>query len=394
MSLNRKIGYQFLKSIADNIPVSINIFDLNGNRVYVNSTYYRFSGKKENSRVKEYFTLNGKGRNDYLNKKIINAIKKGKHSKVTNYLYKSSFKKNSRYLEIFIGPIFNENGSLIGANSIADDVTRRVLARKKMIQLKNTLEKKVAERTEKLLGINKKLKKISREKTVLVSNIAHEIKTILAIIRGNLDIMDFTERPKTPLEIECGIEIKRAISKMSKVVSDLVFLTRAELYADTFRLEKFDLVSLVAKEIKEYKTLMIKKKINVYLKKNKSKEIIINADKSKIVTLVGNLIENALKFGKEKGKLEISLRQDKNKTYMLFKDNGRGIEKEKIKNIFEPFYQAKESRERKIERRGFGLGLAICKKIVIAHGGIIQAESKGLNKGSLFLVTFPKIPGK
>jgi len=335
-------------------------------------------------------TTDGTRKNEYLNKKINLALKEGKTSEVFNYSYKSRSKTTRRFLDFTVGPLRDLNGEIIGVYSIAKDGTARHLAKQKLLKLNATLEKRVKERTDELTLANAKLKKLSSEKGVLISNIAHEIKTILTIIRGNLDLLALEEQGASPLKIECNEEIRREIERMSRIVSDLVSVSRSEVYANSLQLETFNLISLVGGLATSYRIIAKKKKIAIQLKKIAIRQIELYADRAKIITLVSNLVENSLKFGKEKGKLEITLRQDKNNTQMFFKDDGCGIEKHMLEYITEPFFQVKKITGGNIEKRGFGLGLAICQKIVSAHGGVLKAESDGLGKGATFIVTFPR----
>lgn len=374
----------------DNIPVSVNIFDKNGKRIFVNSFFYHLAGKDSSRGFTSELTTDGTRKNEYLYEKINLALKEGKISEVFNYSYKSRSTTTRRFLDFIVGPLRDLDGEIIGAYSIAKDGTARHLAKQKLLKLNATLEKRVKERTDELTLANAKLKKLSNEKGVLISNIAHEIKTILTIIRGNLDLLALEDQGASPLKIECNEEVKREIERMSKIVSELVSVSRSEVYANSLQLETFNLVSLINELVGSYRIIAKNKKITIQLKKTAIGQITLRADKAKIITLVSNLIENSLKFGREKGKLEILIKQDKNDTRIFFKDDGCGIEKHMLEYVTEPFFQVEKTTGGNIEKRGFGLGLAICQKIVSAHGGVLKAGSEGLGKGATFVVTFPR----
>ncbi len=381
-----------LRSVIDNIEISINVFDKGGNRIFVNPYYYHLSGKPIGSSLShDMITGENEEKGEYLTKKLTSAMKNDKTFEVHNFFYRPKGKKTTRYFDFIIGPLKNGKGDIIGGYTTVKDVTTRYLARKKLMRLNNSLEKKVQERTEKLEKINQELKKMSGEKNMIVSDIAHEIKTILTIIKGNIEMLELRKRATEPFEFECLEEIDKEMEKMSNIASDLVFIAKSKEYAQIFKMEKVDIANLTREEIKSHK-IIIKNKFKVKLNNNIHKKIWVKGDKAKIRTLISNVINNAIKFGKENGNLTINIKQVDSKVILEFKDDGVGIEKEKLDYIFNPFFQADKTRsfrERKFGR-GFGLGLAICKKIVAAHEGKIWAQSEGLGKGATVTIQLVK----
>ena len=229
---------------------------------------------------------------------------------------------------------------------------------------------------------------------MLVSDVAHDIKTILTILKGNLEMLKLKEKAKDSMDIECCKEIEAEIERMSKTSSDLMSIANSEQYAETFKFEKFNLAVLIKELIRQYKAIAEDKMKIIYASKSGGSLYVV-ADRDKLTILICNLIENALKFRQKKAKLWITLKKTENKALLTFEDNGIGIEKEKIGFIFSPFFQASKTRknsDKKFER-GFGLGLAICKKIVDAHKGKIVAKSEGHGKGTIVEILLP-IGGK
>lgn len=388
------LGASMLKSVIDNINVSINVFDRKGKRIFANPYYYHLSGKPAGSKLSpDMVTGENRMKGEYLTKKLMQAMRQDKVFEVHNFFYKSKSAKTIRYFDFVIGPLKDEKGKIIGGYTTVKDVTTRFLAKRNLMRLNNTLENRVEERTKKLEEINKELKRVSEEKNMMVSDIAHDIKTILTIIKGNMEMLDIGKKATEPFEIECQKEIEEEIEKMNRVSSDLVFIAKSQQYADMFKLEKFDVSSLLKETLKKYK-IFAEGKISIINNNPSGKPLYVTADRAKISVLIGNLIENAIKFRQAKGaKLLISLQNNKEVVRLIFKDNGIGVDKDKLVFIFSPFFQAdktnNKNRDKKMER-GFGLGLAICKKIVEAHKGTIIAKSEGLNKGTTFEVSLPK----
>lgn len=376
-----------LRQVIDNINISINIFDENGKRIFVNPYYYELAGKKPNSSFRKNFNTKGVPEDRKIfYEKVKEAIADGTFSEINDY--RSKTEKGTRYLDILVGPLKDRGGNITGAYSIARDSTSRFLAHQKLNNLNSNLEKKIRERTVKLEKINAKLKKAAEEKNVLMSHVAHEIKTILTIIKGNIDIIkdgislhnDFTD--------ECENEIDKGVEKMSKIITDLVFITRSENIPNPFKFERLDARSIIREVIKEQEIFYKHRDFRIFFSKSK-KPVEIVGDRAKIHSLISNLVENAIKYGKEKkGRLWIKIEEKKSKVDFSFVDNGQGIEESKLEYIFDPFYQVKKTNNPKINR-GFGLGLAICKKIVVLHKGEIRAESK-LGNGTTFFISLPK----
>jgi signal transduction histidine kinase len=386
--IKNKFDFNIFENIINDIEVSINIFDKNGKRIFINPYYYRLSGRPKGSKISSDMSIGeDKKKAEYLTKKVLESIKTGKILKIKNFFYTNKRRKNKprRYFNFLIGPIKDKEGTIIGAYTMVTDVTARFLARRKLMSLNSDLNKKVSERT-------RRLEMMSKEKNMLVSDVAHEIKTVLTIIKGNMEILQLDKKTRDPLEIECWKEIQNEIEKMSKIASDLVFIAKSEQYAETFKFENFNVARLIKELIKKY-TLIAKDKIKIVFKSEFANQPVVLADKAKITTLICNLIENALKFSQEDTRLWITLKSENSMIHLSFRDNGVGIGKENIDFIFSPFFQvnkANAKNSKKIER-GFGLGLAICKKIIDAHKGRIYAKSDGPGKGTTFHIDIPNV---
>jgi signal transduction histidine kinase len=202
----------------------------------------------------------------------------------------------------------------------------------------------------------------------LTSDVAHELRTPLSTLRGNLEAMrDGVWQPSKERFESCNEEVIR----ITKLVSDLEKLTKYESENLILNKTEFNLSEVIKNTVvnleNEYKT----KEITVnYVESN----INISADKDKITQVIINILTNAIKYNKIGGHIDITVNKDNNSTVITFKDDGIGISEEDLPYIFERFYRADKSRSR--ATGGSGIGLAICKSIVEAHGGEITASSK------------------
>lgn len=382
--------HKMIRNVVNDMHVSIVIFDKKGRRIFANPQYYFMTGKRPGSKSEDKFNPadEAKKKDGILDKKIYEALQNGRISEIHNYLYQPKLRNNRRYFDFLIGPLRDDKNDIIGAYSMAKDETARFLAKRKLENLNKNLEKIIGERTENLKKANTKLRRVADDKNILVSHVAHEIKTILTVIKGNVDLINVQLQSRDPLVLECNSEINNEIYRMSNIVSDLVFIAKSEAYADLFKLERLDLLKEIKLIIKKYELIQPNSNFKISVSGEADQSIFLMADKLKITTLVDNMIENAIKYGKPDGNLKISLKKDSKGTYINFKDNGQGIEKEKIDYIFDPFFQTRKTNDLKINR-GFGLGLAICKKIVAAHKGNIRVISE-LGRGTEFIIMFPR----
>ena len=176
------------------------------------------------------------------------------------------------------------------------------------------------------------------------------------------------------------------ILRITRLVSDLEKLTQYE--SDNLVLNKieFNLSETIQNTISNLEKEYTSKKITIKFN-NENKNIF--ADKDKITQVVLNILSNAIKYNKIGGKIEIKIIKNGNNIIISFKDNGIGISKDDVSHIFERFYRADKSRNRLTG--GSGIGLAISKAIIEAHGGNITANSE-LNKGTEIIITlFDKI---
>ena len=230
------------------------------------------------------------------------------------------------------------------------------------------------------------IRKLETMRRDFVANVSHELKTPLTSIKGFVETLlegalEDKENNRHFLKI-----IQEHGERLNKLVDDLLSLSHLE--SKEILLEKgiFNLRQQVEKVIMGFKEQL--KKRNVDIKNEIPANISINADKDKIEGVFTNLIDNAIKFNREKGVIRIYSQQEGDKIKSIVEDSGVGIPDKDIPRIFERFYRVDKARSR--ELGGTGLGLSIVKHIVELHGGTVGVESvEGL--GSKFWFTLPNL---
>ncbi len=217
---------------------------------------------------------------------------------------------------------------------------------------------------------------------------SHELRTPLSILLTSVDAIQLDDDNKlTVFSIQTLDDMKNEIRRMSRLVSDLLTLARADTEVTSIIKEKFDLYALAEQIIRSLKPLADAK--GVELEFESQEDIFVFADKEKINQLLLILIDNAIKYTPSRGnaKLSIGIKEGKKPCFTITViDTGVGIPEEYKELVFERFYRIDKSRSR--EQGGTGLGLSIAKWIVEAHGGTIKVESNP-GMGSSFIIVIP-----
>lgn len=224
------------------------------------------------------------------------------------------------------------------------------------------------------------LEKIYKNEKQLTSDISHELRTPTSIILAEsdygLEYAQNLQESKDSLKV-----IKRQSQKIALLIEQILELSRMEKL-ENLNLEKINLSQIVDNLAKDYEKIIEEKSINLSLKIEPNIEIL--GDELMIIRVVNNLLNNAIKFTKDK--IEINLTKLQNKALLEIIDNGCGVSQSDKELIWNKFYQVSESRNKDINS-GNGLGLSIVKEIIKAHNANINLYST-VGKGSKFAVEF------
>ncbi|MFA5388469.1 MAG: hybrid sensor histidine kinase/response regulator [Candidatus Omnitrophota bacterium] len=245
------------------------------------------------------------------------------------------------------------------------------------------LQKEITLRKEELEEMNVRLQELDRMKSDFVANVAHELKTPLAIIKGSLDNIDKGFLGEVhPKQKEILGDVFKVINRLSRLVSDLLDISKIESGKMELNKESFDITALAEEIIKTFEAFAATKNIGL-IRKFPDKAVIVNADRDKLTQVFINIIANAVKFT-DKGNVTIKIIEMQNEAQVEIEDNGPGIPRDQVDKIFDKFVRVVAEK-----KEGTGLGLPIAKDIIALHKGRIRVESES-GKGSRFIFIMPK----
>ena len=237
---------------------------------------------------------------------------------------------------------------------------------------------------EQTLSLVEELKLSDKNKNKFLSALSHELRNPLATIVAGLSLLDLSdERQQTEQAKEI---MKRQIDQLCRLVDDLLELTRINNNKIQLKKEKMELNLVALAAAEDHRALFVEKGVKLETQMN-AEPIYLCADPVRLAQIIGNLMQNALKFTEKGGNTVLSVSREKNDAVIFVKDDGIGIRRELLSDLFKPFFQADKSMDR--SKGGLGLGLSIVKGIAELHGGSVVAQSPGLGKGSMFSIHLP-----
>ncbi|HYS43113.1 MAG TPA: ATP-binding protein [Geobacteraceae bacterium] len=212
------------------------------------------------------------------------------------------------------------------------------------------------------------LEKNEQARRQWVADISHELRTPLAILRGEIEALQDGVRQPTPDSIH---SLHGEVLRLSRLVDDLYQLSLSDLGALTYRKENLDLAEVLAEALDSFRPDFARKEIALRAELPARKEFPLFADRERLLQLFANLLGNALNYTDPGGALEVRLEQRGGLATAHFRDTAPGVPEAELERLFDRLYRVEGSRSR--ASGGAGLGLAICRNIVLAHEGSIAA---------------------
>jgi PAS domain S-box-containing protein len=297
-------------------------------------------------------------------------------------------KDGSRFwANVVITALRDDAGRLRGFSKVTRDLTERKRGEEILQRAHDDLESKVVERTRELSAANAQLADAARRKDQFLAMLAHELRNPLAPVLNALHILRLSEADRQTIDQVRGM-IERQIRHLTRLVDDLLDVSRLTRGLVQVRREPLDLAALVRTAVEDRHTMIEQAGMKLFLEVPQT-PVWIAGDATRLAQVLNNLIDNAVKFRDGGDRVTVRLTVDMNRRQAVIdvSDQGIGIEPELFPRLFEAFAQADRSLDR--SRGGLGLGLSLVKGLVELHGGQVQAASGGPNRGASFSIRLP-----
>jgi len=232
------------------------------------------------------------------------------------------------------------------------------------------------------------LREADRRKDEFLAVLSHELRNPLAPIRNSLFVMEHTA-PGGEQARRAQAVIARQVTHLSRLVDDLLDITRIARGKIQLQRERLDLAGLIRRTLEDHRAAIAASELELEVAVP-DEPVPIHADPTRIAQVVGNLVENARKFTPRGGRIVASLARDGAEAVVKVRDTGEGIASELLPRLFEPFTQGAQALDR--TRGGLGLGLALSRGLVVQHGGTLTATSEGPGRGAELTLRLPIEP--
>lgn len=257
-----------------------------------------------------------------------------------------------RYLRVQVSPISNEMGKTTGAICILEDITSR--------------------------------RKLERVRKDFVTNVSHELRTPVANMRAVVDALVAGAHEEPEAALRFIRDLDRESQRLTEIIEDLLILSRLESEEAAFVEEPFGVGELLAEVASDKADLAARQQVEIAL--GGADGIDYVGDRKLIKVACANLLDNAIKYNRPGGRVDVGAEEVEGEVRITFADNGIGIPVKDQKRIFERFYRVDRARSR--ETGGTGLGLSIVKHTAELHGGKVSVKSSE-GHGAAFTIALP-----
>lgn len=317
-----------------------------------------------------------------------------------------------RYWSPLNTPVFDENGGLCQIIHRVEDVTELILLEQREDSLKSNvteLEAELYDRAQEIQHKNQRLettlerlvaarrrveemaeqaRRENRNKDQFLAMLGHELRNPMAAISTATYVLkDSRDSDVSDSRLDWALDIiERQLQHLTRLVNDLLDLARINEGRIELQREPIEVNSIIQSALEVARPLIDQRdqSLDVYLT---DEPVTVFADETRLTQVVANLLNNAAKYTQEGGHIEVGAGVEHGRVFIEVVDNGKGIGADLLPHIFDMFRQAEVSLDR--STGGLGLGLTLVKQLVEMHDGDVAVDSKGLGRGSRFVVRLP-----
>ncbi|MGC4116798.1 MAG: PAS domain S-box protein [Myxococcales bacterium] len=271
-------------------------------------------------------------------------------------------------------PWRSKTGEVIGLTAAVIEVT----------ELRRT-ERARRESQHQLEQVNGRLEEADRRKDQFLAMLSHELRNPLAPIKSSLFILD-RAAPGSEQAKRAEHVIDRQVGHMTRLIDDLLDVTRISRGKIRLQRERIDLAEVVRRTADDHRSVFKTAEVGFRVEVPAGR-VFVQGDPTRLAQAVGNLLGNAVKFTPRGGQVELRLLPENGAAAIHVRDDGAGIAPDLLSQLFRPFVQADTTLDR--SKGGLGLGLALVKSLIELHGGSVAGCSDGSGKGAEFVLRLP-----
>jgi signal transduction histidine kinase/CheY-like chemotaxis protein len=261
---------------------------------------------------------------------------------------------------------------------------RRVEDRQRQLELE--MSERLAVAHERLHLVDQ-LRQADRRKDEFLATLAHELRNPLAPLSNALQLWGFAKNNPEQLEELRGM-MQRQVRQMTRLIDDLLDVSRISRGKISLRTERVELGTLVTAAVESVKPIIAGNNQRLEISVPQT-PVFVNADATRVSQVIGNVLHNAAKYTPEGGEISVCVTREGTNACVSIRDTGCGIPPDLLSSIFEMFQQVDQTLDR--AQGGLGIGLTLAKRLIEMHGGSIQAKSDGAGHGSEFVITLPAV---
>lgn len=269
-----------------------------------------------------------------------------------------------------VSPMRDPTGRIVGASKVGRDITDRKRA-------EEVLRQRALELSEG-----------EQRKNEFIAMLGHELRNPLSALVHGLELMGKVADDAARSE-ELRTVMVRQCERIGVLLDQLLDIARLVSGKVALSKKRMDFAGAIRAGVEAVRPQLEAKKHKLTLTLPSDQSALVMGDAIRLTQVVENLLTNALKYTAEGGQIDVTLESDKDKARFTVRDNGVGLSAEFVPHVFEVFTQAQRSLDR--AEGGLGLGLPLVARLVALHGGHVSASSAGLDKGSEFVVTLPRL---
>jgi two-component system sensor histidine kinase BaeS len=270
----------------------------------------------------------------------------------------------------------------------AQDATLRIAQGEFAIRLNPSRTDEIGDLMRNINAMAQALAQLDAQRRRWIADISHELRTPLAVLRGEIEALVDGVRPLQPAAM---VSLREEVLHLGALVEDLHLLAMSDLKALPCYFEEQDALALAQKVLQRFELRAQQLGLSLQLSAPQQDRVPVRWDGRRIEQLLGNLLDNSLRYTDAPGRVRLTLQIDAGDVLIDLEDSAPGVPAADAARLFEPLYRADAARSR--HTGGSGLGLAICHAIVQAHGGAITATASELG-GLQVRIRLPRLAGE